>query len=138
MAKKRSRGGYRQPSKPAATSGPGALSARTDGGAGSKTQPIRRIPGQAYGEGKALVEQQQAAPLPQTTPTQIPQNVRGQAVDIFAATERPAEPITEGAMLGPGSPPAQAIDEDANMLLAAMYQVFPSSIISELINQGSN
>ena len=133
MAKKRSRGGYREPSKPAAVSGPGALSARTDGGAGSKTQPIRRIPGQAYGEGQALVEQQQAAPLPVARRTQQPTRL-----NIFAPTERPAEPITEGAMLGPGSPPAQAIDEDANMLLAAMYQVFPSSIISELINQGSN
>jgi len=133
MAKKRSRGGYREPSKPAAVSGPGALSARTDGGAGSKTQPIRRIPGQAYGEGQALVEQQQAAPLPVARRTQQPTKL-----NIFAPTERPAEPITEGAMLGPGSPPAQAIDEDANMLLAAMYQVYPSSIISELINQGSN
>jgi len=133
MAKKRSRGGYREPSKPAAVSGPGALSARTDGGAGSKTQPIRRIPGQAYGEGQALVEQQQAAPLPVARRTQQPARL-----NIFAPTERPAEPITEGAMLGPGSPPAQAIDEDANMLLAAMYQVYPSSIISELINQGSN
>ena len=133
MAKKRSRGGYREPSKPAAVSGPGALSARTDGGAGSKTQPIRRIPGQAYGEGQALVEQQQSAPLPVARRTQQPTRL-----NIFAPTERPAEPITEGAMLGPGSPPAQAIDEDANMLLAAMYQVFPSSIISELINQGSN
>ena len=133
MAKKRSRGGYREPSKPAAVSGPGALSARTDGGAGSKTQPIRRIPGQAYGEGQALVEQQQSAPLPVARKTQQPTRL-----NIFAPTERPAEPITEGAMLGPGSPPAQAIDEDANMLLAAMYQVFPSSIISELINQGSN
>lgn len=133
MAKKRSRGGYREPSKPAAVSGPGALSARTDGGAGSKTQPIRRIPGQAYGEGQALVEQQQSAPLPVARKTQQPTRL-----NIFAPTERPAEPITEGAMLGPGSPPAQAIDEDANMLLAAMYQVYPSSIISELINQGSN
>jgi hypothetical protein len=41
-------------------------------------------------------------------------------------------------MLGAGSPPMQAIDEDENMLLAAMYQIMPSSIISELINQGSN
>ena len=54
MAKKRSRGGYRQPSNPAPVSGPGALSARTDGGAGNSKQPIRRIPGQAYGEQREL------------------------------------------------------------------------------------
>ena len=58
-------------------------------------QPIRRIPGQAYGEGKALVEQQQTAPLPAQQQVSIP--------NVFAPTERPAEPITEGAMLG-GSP----------------------------------
>ena len=40
-------------------------------------------------------------------------------------------------MLGAGSPPAQAIEEDENMLLAAMYQIAPSSLISEMINQGS-
>ena len=133
MAKKRSRGGYRQPNKPAAVSGPGALSARTDGGAGSSTQPIRRIPGQQYGESKALVEQQQAAPLPSVAQP----GTTGRGVDVFAPTERPQEPITEGAMLGAGGPPRQAIDEDANMLLAAMYQIYPSSIISEMINQGS-
>ena len=84
MAKKRSRGGYRQPNKPAAVSGPGALSARTDGGAGSSTQPIRRIPGQQYGEGKALVEQQQAAPLPKdTTPEQPTQTRSFTPVNVF-------------------------------------------------------
>jgi len=138
MAKKRARGGYRQPKNPAAVSGPGALSQRTDGGAGSSSQPIRRIPGVAYGEQSALSAQQQAAPLPVANQGQVPVGrTRGATPDVFAATEFPNQPITEGAMLGPGSPPIQAIDEDANMLLAAMYQVMPNSIISELINQGS-
>ena len=64
-------------------------------------------------------------------------NTAGVTPNVFGATEFPNQPITEGAMLGAGSPPMQAIDEDANMLLAAMYQVMPNSIISELINQGS-
>ena len=72
MAKKRGRGGYRQPSKPAAVSGPGSLSQRTDGGAGNSKQPIRRIPGVAYGEQKGLSEQQAAAPLPVAQQGQIP------------------------------------------------------------------
>ncbi len=138
MAKKRGRGGYRQPRNPAAVSGPGALSQRTDGGAGNSKQPIRRIPGVAYGEQKGLSEQQAAAPLPVAQQGQIPVgNTTGVTPNVFAATEFPNQPITEGAMLGAGSPPMQAIDEDANMLLAAMYQVMPNSIISELINQGS-
>lgn len=138
MAKKRTKGGYRQPSKPAAVSGPGALSQRTDGGAGNSKQPIRRIPGVAYGEQSALSEQQSAAPLPVSNQGQVPiGQTQGATPNVFGATEFPNQPITEGAMLGAGSPPMQAIDEDANMLLAAMYQVMPNSIISELINQGS-
>jgi len=128
MAKKRARGGYRQPKNPAAVSGPGF----------SSSQPIRRIPGVAYGEQKALSAQQSAAPLPVANQGQTPvRSTQGAAPNVFAATEFPNQPITEGAMLGAGSPPMQAIDEDANMLLAAMYQVMPNSIISELINQGS-
>ena len=90
MAKKRSRGGYRQPSKPAAVSGPGALSARTDGGPGSAKQPVQRIPGVDYGEQKALTEQQQAAPLPKATMPQAQPIVARPMpqMDIFAETQR--------------------------------------------------
>ena len=45
MAKKRTRGGYRKPQNPAAVSGPGALSKRTDG-----KQPVVRVPDVPYGE----------------------------------------------------------------------------------------
>ena len=56
MAKKRTRGGYRKPQNPAAVSGPGALSKRTDG-----KQPVVRVPDVPYGEQAALTAQQQAA-----------------------------------------------------------------------------
>ena len=131
MAKKRTRGGYRKPQNPAAVSGPGALSKSTDG-----KQPVVRVPDVPYGEQAALTAQQQAAPLPQQRPIPIPRTPTPQ-LNVFGTTERPAEPITEGAMLGAGSPPAQAIEEDENMLLAAMYAIAPSSLISEMINQGS-
>ena len=49
MVKNR-RGGYRQPKNPAPVGGN-----RTDGGPASKKQPLRRIPGQEYGEGKQLI-----------------------------------------------------------------------------------
>ena len=107
MAKKRSRGGYRQPSKPAAVSGPGALSARTDGGPGSAKQPVQRIPGVDYGEQKALTEQQQAAPLPKATMPQAQPSVARPMpqMDIFAETQRPSEPVTAGLPFGPGINP---------------------------------
>ena len=57
-------GGYRQPANPAPTSGPGALSQRTDGGATEGlSQPQQSYTGFAYGQNKAVNEQQGGAPL---------------------------------------------------------------------------
>lgn len=74
------------------------------------TQAVRRIPGMAYGEQQALTQQQQAAPLPKaTTPQAQGQSVRPRRsmpqMDIFAATERPSEPVTSGLPFGPGINP---------------------------------
>lgn len=94
-------GGYRKPSNPAPVSGPGSLSRRTDGGAG---QPVRVAPGGEYGSRQEMEQLQSgaemqggggAAPLPQPTP-------------LTAPTERPDEPITAGAALGPGVGPEAA------------------------------
>jgi hypothetical protein len=57
-------GGYRQPKNPAPVSGPGSLSQRTDGGATEgMSQPQQSYSGFAYGENKAVNEQQGGAPL---------------------------------------------------------------------------
>lgn len=135
MAKSR-RGGYRQPSKPAAVATPQG-GQRTDGGPGSEKQPLRRIPGMAYGEQKALTQQQQAAPLAgggQSIP--MPQQ-QAPRPDVFAATERPMEPITQGAAFGPGSGPADQLEDDTDIILAALYSVNPHPVIAELINTRS-
>lgn len=126
MAKNRTsnRGGYREPSKPAATSGPGALSQRTDGGAGSKTQPLRRLPDADHGENKAFYESQQAAPLPVA-----------QSPNVFAATERPMEPITEGVPIGQGGGPTNMPSVDnTDMMLQAAYQISPSPGLLRLMD----
>lgn len=112
-ASRNGRGGYRAPKTPAAASGPGAMSQRTDGGAG---QPIRPMPatgpgGGGYGARQASVQQQQAAPLraggpatPQGQPA--PQGGPPLApVDFYGPTQRPNEPITSGAQMGPGLAP---------------------------------
>ena len=142
MAKSR-RGGYRQPKKPAAVkaAGPGAGQGenRTDGGPASDKQPIRRIPGVPYGEQANLTLQQQAAPLAgggQSTP--MPQQqAQPSRPDVFAPTERPMEPITQGAAFGPGSGPADQLEDETDVILAALYSVNPHPVIAELINTRS-
>ena len=138
MAKKRNRGGYRQPSNPAPVSGPGALSARTDGGAGSSKQPIRRIPGQEYGKGQQLVRQQQAAPLPDAQGLSMPSQagMPAQRPNVFGPTDRPSEPVTEGVPVGDGSFPIEG-NSDTNIFLAALYSVNPHPAIAELLNSGN-
>ena len=125
MAKNRTsgRGGYRQPAEPAPVATPNRN--RTDGGAGSKTQPLRRLPNADYGANKAFVEQQQASPLPSQQGIVTP--------NIFAPTERPTEPITEGVPVGPGSNGVRMTD-NVDMMLQAMYEINPSPVILELIN----
>jgi hypothetical protein len=101
-------GGYRKPSNPAPVSGPGALSRRTDGG---PSQAAQYMAGGKYGEGKQLMETQQAAPMaassqPRMRGPQMPSGGGGPAVvPITAPTERPDEPITHGLPFGPGGGP---------------------------------
>lgn len=99
------RGGYRKPSNPAPVSGPGKLSRRTDGGAGSK-QAMKEIRTGKYGESKELMEQQQGAPLagnPAPNPEVNVPPQRPPVTPLFAPTERPQEPVTEGLPFGAGS-----------------------------------
>ncbi len=101
------RGGYRKPANPAPVSGPGALSRRTDGG---PTQGAKPIPADGqYGERKAMQELQQAAPMQGNTipnvPTPTIAQPRAQVTNLFAPTQRPDEPITAGAPVGPGRTP---------------------------------
>ena len=99
-------GGYRRPEHPAPTSGPGALSRRTDG-----HQPIRVQNDQEYGDRKKAVAQQQAAPLPQqqmAPAADIPSGGTAQpysGVPFGAGSQRPEEPITHGVDIGPGGGP---------------------------------
>jgi len=79
------------------------------------TQAIRRIPGLPYGGQKALIEQQEAAPLPKTaresTLRQAQQEgmqrrgMKPPAIDVFSGTDRKSEPVTAGLPFGPGINP---------------------------------
>jgi len=95
-------GGYRQPNNPAPVSGPGALSQRTDGGATegmSKPQAKQDYTGFAYGQNKAVNDQQSGADLAGNPVPQMSMPV----VPLSAPTQRPDEPVTTGINMGPGA-----------------------------------
>lgn len=102
------------------------------------TQAVRRIPGVAYGEQQALTEQQQAAPLPKATTPQAqsvaPRRPMPQ-MDIFAETQRPSEPVTAGLPFGPGVGPTEPIADDPDMLLRAIYSVYPDPLLLRLLRK---
>lgn len=122
MARRRGRGGYQAPSKPAAVSGPGSLSARTDGGPG---QPLRAATGGDYGDRKATLDQQRGAPLATAggggaapAPGGPPPDPNG----IFGPTTRPGEPLTAGIDwgAGPGAPVVPQFADDVNLVVRAI------------------
>jgi hypothetical protein len=99
------KGGYQAPANPAVASGPGALSARTDGG---PTQPAQYMPGLGYGQGGQNYDNQVSAPLAGNPMSGFggqgmsgePAMVQPTALD--APTQFPDEPGTAGIDLGPG------------------------------------
>jgi len=93
------RGGYRAPSNPAAVSGPGALSQRTDGG---PTQAARYVPGLPYGQGQQTYSNQVAAPMAGNSMAGNPMPAMEMPTELMAPTQRPNEPITAGIDIGDG------------------------------------
>ena len=93
------KGGYQAPSKPAMSSGPGAMSQRTDGGPASK-QAARYMAGGDYGDGTDMMNIQQSAPMAATPDVkgmpagQVARAAQqAQVVPMNAPTQRPDEPI---------------------------------------------
>lgn len=119
-------GGYRRPSKPAAVSGPGALSARTDG----RPQPVRDISGAGYGERQAFHDLQQSAPLPTSQPVRAGK-AGASGVDPLAGitgfgepSQMPGTPVTDGAAAGAGAGP-DALGLPQNMVTADAQYLAP-------------
>ena len=137
MTTRENRGGPRQPANPAAVSGPGALSQRTDGGPGNQKQPVRVASGGAYGERQAAVAQQQAAPMAAggsapaggpggaTAAPGGPEGVNG----VFGPTTMPNQPITAGV------PSMMERQPDADMVLRELVQKFPSPWLMRLLRR---
>jgi len=96
------------PSRPAAVSGPGPMSRRTDGG---PAQALRDLPDAKYGENSQFQSLQQGAALSASpgptgspfSPDSLPPNPAANSVVPFSAPSgRPDEPVTSGASLGAG------------------------------------
>lgn len=125
------RGGYRKPNNPAAVSGPGALSRRTDGG---PTQGAMPIPAGQYGERKQLQELQTSATMAGNS---TPQR---KVMSLFEPTQRPNEPVTTGASAGPGANYInQPIDlapnpYDPATVIRAAYTVYPSEALRRVVD----
>ena len=136
-------GGPRQPANPAPVSGPGALSARTDGGPGSKTQPIRKPTGLGYGEAGALEAQQRGAPLPAgggVPGSPVSTGAPGGGASI--PTEGVFGPSTMGgAPPGIVSDPTQLMAQNPQAFLRVLAAKFPHPALRRLVDwsaMGSN
>ena len=100
------------------------------------TQAVRRIPGMDYGEQQALTEQQKAAPLPKEETPKAPAR-RFSPVDVFAQTQAPSQPITDGAPVGPGRMGATLTPtQRGDLFLKALAQTFPTSDTMALYEEG--
>ena len=111
-----------QAAKPAMFSGPGAMSQRVDGGPASK-QAQRYVSGMPnYGDAQELSDLQASAPMAATPspkpasktavkqaaqqgPTALQAARMPQVTPFNAPTQFPDEPVTAGAISGPGAGP---------------------------------
>ena len=81
-----------------------------NGQSGDATQAAKYVPGLPYGEGQALMQAQQSAPLaaaPSIEQSSMPSGLASAAasqpmVSLNAPSQRPDEPVTFGANAGPG------------------------------------
>jgi len=116
------------PAQPAAVSGPGALSQRTDGGAG---QPIRLPAGGEYGARKAAEAQQAAAPMSAGGTGGVPASGGAASlagIDAFGPTQRPNESPTAGLQ-----EQGMYSETDPYMLVRIAYQMYPHPSLARLL-----
>ena len=87
------KGGYERPDKPAAVSGPGKFSQRTDGGPGETPQQAARyLSGGSYGEGQEMMDIQQGAPMAAAPGVPAPQ---ASLIPLGAGTQFADEPVDQ-------------------------------------------
>lgn len=129
MAGNKNSGGFR----PTAPQNNPANVSGTGGAGQSGTQAAKYIPGMAYGEGQATMQQQMAAPMAGPTPSPMLPTV----TPITAPTERPTEPLTAGMDFGAG-PGSEALnlprERSLSEVLASMIDIDPTGEVQDLYN----
>lgn len=128
-------GGYMKPNQPAAVSGPGKFSQRTDGGPGeTMKQAARYIQGDQYGDSQEINQVAQAAPL-----AAGPKPPAARPTPISAPTQRPDEPVTAGAPVGPGpGPEILNLPKRTNPALEVVreaYRQYPSAHLRVMLQK---
>jgi hypothetical protein len=100
MAGNQNSGGYR-PTAP--QNNPANISATGGNGQSGQGQAARYIPGMAYGQGQATMQQQKSAPMAAgPRPSAPPALTLPNVVGLTEPTMRPEEPITAGVDIGAG------------------------------------
>jgi hypothetical protein len=136
-------GGYRRPDNPAPVSGPGRLSRRTDGG---PQQNVAQLPNARYGEGAEFEALQAAAPMSATGLTQPAPAGGGMdigallgggpgvapPVPLTGQSERPMEPLTAGAPIGPGPGPSAVVRAPVNRLSDMLERMLENDLTGEI------
>jgi hypothetical protein len=99
--------------------------------------------GQTYGKRKQQEEAQRAVPMRQAPTDVAAQRARPRPSapgSLVAPTQRPQEPITAGAPFGPGPMPVDMAmpsdeqnDDDALRELRAIYMLYPSQELADII-----
>lgn len=112
MANAQGHGGYREPSKPAAASGPGRYAKRTDGG---PVQKLRKMTGGDYGDGQDMASLQRSAPMGGTAPATSaqagPLPIDGsQLTGLDAPTAQPGVGVLDN-LAGPAPAPTALDDQ---------------------------
>ena len=136
------KGGYQRPNNPAPVSGPGRLSRRTDGG---PSQNIAELPNAGYGEASEFAALQGAAPMSASPSLRGGPPAAGLAAmfgggdpaaqaptPLTAGTERPDEPVTAGAPIGPGPGPAPEVAPMAGRVSDLIERMLGDDLTGEL------
>ena len=99
-------GGYRQPGSPAAVSGPGALSQRTDGRPTATS--LEQLSSGKYGETQDLSQVAGGAPVAVQSHAgndALAAALQGGGLGFGGPSAQPGTPVTDGSQYGPGAGP---------------------------------
>tara|TARA_R100000008_G_scaffold565_1_gene511 strand:- start:8127 stop:8525 length:399 start_codon:yes stop_codon:yes gene_type:complete len=91
--------------------------------------------GTTYGKGEEIKKQVEiTGGLPNVKDLPTPSTKRPMPqVDVFAGTDRKSEPVTAGLPFGPGVGPTEPVADDPDMLLRAIYSVYPDPLLLRLL-----